>query len=51
MGTGEWYEVFVRAEGLAILRSDQHEVALSEFLSLGHAYWEAFANRSKKSEA
>jgi len=51
MGTGEWYEVFVRAEGLAILRSDQQEIALSEFLSLGHAYWKAFDNRSKKNEA
>lgn len=51
MGNGEWYEVFVRAEALALLRSDQQEVALSESLSLGHAYWEAFGNTSEKSEA
>ena len=51
MGEGEWYEVFVRAEGLSIFRSDQQEVAISEFLSLGHAYWEAFDNRGKNSKA
>lgn len=45
MGSGEWYEVFVRAEKLNLSRSDKGEATLNQFLSLGHAYWEAFANR------
>ncbi|HKT24311.1 MAG TPA: hypothetical protein VJR04_06890 [Terriglobales bacterium] len=41
---GEWYEAFVRAETLLIARSDEKEFDLEHLLTLGKAYWEAFAN-------
>jgi hypothetical protein len=46
MSNGEWYEVFMRAEGLSLTRTDQHEFTLAELLSLGRSYWEAFAKRA-----
>jgi hypothetical protein len=45
MGSGEWYEVFVRAQSLTVMRSDQQSLTLSQFTELGNAYWEAFAAR------
>jgi hypothetical protein len=49
MSGGEWYNVFLRAEHLTVRRSDDRDITLEEFLALGNAYWEAFANRKSAS--
>jgi hypothetical protein len=40
-------EVFLRAEGFALMRSDGQELDVGKFLKLGEAYWTAFASRSR----
>ena len=48
MSGGEWYEVFVRAEHLAIHQSNNENLDLKKFLQLGEAYWRAFAERNPR---
>jgi hypothetical protein len=45
----EFYpELIVRADSLTILLSSGRELTLEEFLQLGEAYWEDFADRGRK---
>jgi len=50
MPDGEWYEIFARAEHLRLTRSDYQQITLSQFLSLGHEYWEKFARRASETK-
>ncbi len=45
MGDGESYDIFVRAQGVRIRRSDGQAFSLDQFLELGIAYMEAFEKR------
>jgi hypothetical protein len=41
-----YHELFVRAESLKIFGGDGKQLELTEFLSLGETYWEAFSRRA-----
>jgi hypothetical protein len=41
------YELFLRADGLNVLRSDGEPLGLGQFKRLGEAYWDAFSSRKK----
>jgi hypothetical protein len=42
-----YYELFLRADGLHVLRSDGEALGLGQFKRLGEAYWDAFSSRKK----
>jgi hypothetical protein len=46
-----YHEVFLRAERLAIFRSDAGELLVSDLLKLGEAYWDALEKREAKGSA
>ena len=46
MQDSSYFQVFVRAEKLAVSLSDGQPLSLAEFHRLGNEYWEAFAKRS-----
>jgi len=45
MRGSSFHELFLSAGRLEVTRSDRCPFDLAAFLQLGHAYWEAFANR------
>jgi hypothetical protein len=46
-----YHEVFLRAERLAIFRSDAGELLVSDLLKLGEAYWDALEKQEAKGSA
>lgn len=45
MPDGDYRDIFIRAESLTFALSNDRQLALQEFLSLGRGHWEAFAAR------
>jgi hypothetical protein len=45
MRGSSFHELVVSAERLELARSDKYPLDLAQFMQLGNAYWEAFANR------
>jgi hypothetical protein len=43
-----YHEIFLRAEKLAISRTDAGEVSIAELLKLGEAYWDALEKHEKE---
>jgi hypothetical protein len=46
-----YHELFLRAERLAIFRSDAGELSVSDLLKLGEAYWDALEKQEAKGSA
>lgn len=46
-----YHELFLRAERLAIFRSDSGELSVSDLLKLGEAYWDAFEKQEAEGSA
>jgi len=45
---GSYKDILLRAENFSIKQSDGKKLDLEQFLKLGDAYWEDFANQGKK---
>lgn len=42
-----YHEVYLRAAGLEVTRSDGQQIGLDQFQKLGERYWEAFSQRNQ----
>ena len=45
MDDGDYFQAYLRASELTVLRSDGEPINLEDFKKLGHEYWEDFAAR------